>query len=170
MCLTMRTVPVFENRIRPRHCKATRCFATLYKGVLPASFLIFKIVSVNAWPPLGSSDQSFWQQIQRSGFDSRRYQIFWEVVGLERGPLSLMSTIKELLERKSSGSGLENRDDGRRDPSRWPHVTPTAVGIRHAGHMSPLYPQKLALTSPTNGGRSVGIIRSRTQTTDLFLL
>jgi hypothetical protein len=25
------------------------------------------------------------------GFDSRRYQIFWEVVGLERGPLSLVS-------------------------------------------------------------------------------
>jgi hypothetical protein len=27
-------------------------------------------------------------------------------VGLERGPLSLVSTIEELLERKSSGSGL----------------------------------------------------------------
>jgi hypothetical protein len=34
------------------------------------------------------------------GFDSRRYQIFWEVVGLERGPLSLMRVIEELLERK----------------------------------------------------------------------
>jgi hypothetical protein len=31
-------------------------------------------------------------------------------VGLERGPLSLESTIEELLERKSSGSGLENPD------------------------------------------------------------
>jgi hypothetical protein len=29
-------------------------------------------------------------------------------VGLERGPLSPVSTIEELLERKSSGSGLEN--------------------------------------------------------------
>jgi hypothetical protein len=28
------------------------------------------------------------------------------VVGLERGPLSLMSTTEELLERKSSSSGL----------------------------------------------------------------
>jgi hypothetical protein len=28
-------------------------------------------------------------------------------VGLERGPLSLVSTTEELLERKSSGSGLE---------------------------------------------------------------
>jgi hypothetical protein len=30
--------------------------------------------------------------------------------GLERGPLSLMRTIEELLEWKSSGSGVENRD------------------------------------------------------------
>jgi hypothetical protein len=32
------------------------------------------------------------------GFNSRRYQIFLEVVGLERGPLSLMRIIEELLE------------------------------------------------------------------------
>jgi hypothetical protein len=32
-------------------------------------------------------------------FDSRRYQIFWLVVGLERGPLSLVKIIEELLER-----------------------------------------------------------------------
>jgi hypothetical protein len=34
------------------------------------------------------------------GFDSRRYQIFLEVVDLERGPLSLVRIIEELLERK----------------------------------------------------------------------
>jgi hypothetical protein len=34
------------------------------------------------------------------GFDSRRYQIFWEVVGVERGPLCLLRIIEELLERK----------------------------------------------------------------------
>jgi hypothetical protein len=39
-------------------------------------------------------------------------------VGLERGPLGLVSTIKELLGRKGRGSGLENRDYGRRDSSR----------------------------------------------------
>jgi hypothetical protein len=33
-------------------------------------------------------------------FDSRRYHIFCEVMGLERGPLSLVNTIKELLEEK----------------------------------------------------------------------
>jgi hypothetical protein len=51
---------------------------------------------------------------------------------------------------KSSGSCLENREYGHRDPSRWPRGT--------------LYPQKLAITSPTSDGRSVGIVRSRTQT------
>jgi hypothetical protein len=40
--------------------------------------------------------------------DSQLYQIFWEVVGLERGPLNLVITIEELLERKSSGSDLAN--------------------------------------------------------------
>jgi hypothetical protein len=72
-------------------------------------------------------------------------------VGLERGPRSLVSTIEELLERKSSGFGLENREYGRRDPSR------CARDI--------LYPQKLALTSLTSGGRSVDIVRSRTEPT-----
>jgi hypothetical protein len=42
-----------------------------------------------------------------SGFDSRHYQTSWEVVGLERGPLSLVSTTEELIERKSSACGLE---------------------------------------------------------------
>jgi hypothetical protein len=67
--------------------------------------------------------QSSWLQIQRSGFDFRHYRIFLEVVSLERGPLSLVSTIEELPERKSSGSGLENRDYGRRVPPRLPRDT-----------------------------------------------
>jgi hypothetical protein len=50
--------------------------------------------------------QSYWLQIQRSGFDSRHYLMFLEIVVLERSPLSLMSTIEELLERKSNGFGL----------------------------------------------------------------
>jgi hypothetical protein len=55
--------------------------------------------------------------------DSRHYQIFWEVVGLERGPLSLVSTTEELLDRKVAAhvSKTEN----------------TAVGIRHADHLAP---------------------------------
>jgi hypothetical protein len=101
---------------------------------------------------LWSSGQSSWLQIQRSVFDSRRYQIFWEVVGLERGPLSLVSTIEELLERKSSGFGLENREYGRRVPLWW---------LRN-----PIYPQKLTLTSSTSCSLSIGIVRSRTKATE----
>jgi hypothetical protein len=70
-------------------------------------------------PPLWCSGQISWLQIQGSGLDSLRYQIFWEIVGLDRGPLSLVSTVEELLERKGSGSGLEIRKYGHRDPSRW---------------------------------------------------
>jgi hypothetical protein len=44
-------------------------------------------------------------------------------VGLERGPLGHVSTIEELLEKKSSCYGLENRDYGCRDLSRSPRGT-----------------------------------------------
>jgi hypothetical protein len=73
-------------------------------------------------------------------------------VGLERDPLSLVSTIEEVLDRNSNGSGLENRKYGPGDPLGWPRDT--------------LYPQKLALTSPKSGGRSVGIIRLRAKASE----
>ena len=82
------------------------------------------------------------------GFDPRRYRIFWVVVGLERGPLSLVRSIEELLEWKQRL---------------------TAVGTRCADHVTLLYPQKLALTSPIGGGRSVGIVRVRTKATEFSL-
>jgi hypothetical protein len=89
------------------------------------------------------------------GFDSRRYQICWQVVGLERGPPSLMSTIEELLGWGIRGSGLEIREYACGYPPRWPLDT--------------LYRQKLTLASPTSGGLSVGIVRSRTQATESSL-
>jgi hypothetical protein len=75
-------------------------------------------------------------------------------VGLERGPLSLVRITEELLEWKSSGSGLENRVK-----RPWGSV---ALTTQH------LYPQKLALTSPRSGGRSVGIVRLRTKSQGKF--
>jgi hypothetical protein len=39
------------------------------------------------------------------GFDSRRYHVFLKVLGLERGPLSLVRITEELLEWKSGGFG-----------------------------------------------------------------
>jgi hypothetical protein len=109
----------------------TFLFLPLVRGIF--SFLIFGAVSgferwslwmlkLSLWvgsiktdfkfgrPPLKFSGQSSWLQIQRSALDSRHYQTFWEVVGVERGPLSLVSTTEELLGRKSSVSGLEIRE------------------------------------------------------------
>jgi hypothetical protein len=50
---------------------------------------------------------------------------------------------------------LESRDYSCRDPSRWPRGT--------------IYPQKLALSLPTSGGCSVGLVRSRTQAMEFSL-
>jgi hypothetical protein len=43
-----------------------------------------------------------------SGLDFWHYQIFWETMHLELGPLSLNKFIKELPEWRSRGLGLEN--------------------------------------------------------------
>jgi hypothetical protein len=70
----------------------------------------------------------------RSGgpwFDSRHYK---KIVGLERNPLSLVSTTEELLGSNSSSFGLESREYDRRDSSRWPRGTlyPQNVGTNFA--------------------------------------
>jgi hypothetical protein len=57
-------------------------------------------------------------------FDSRSCQTFWEVMGLERGPLNLVRITEKLLQRDSGSSGLENQ-------------RLTAVGIRYADHQTP---------------------------------
>jgi hypothetical protein len=80
-------------------------------------------------PPPWSSGKSSWLRTQWSGFDSRLYQVFLEVLGLERGPLSLVSTTEELLGRKSSSSGLENRDYGRSDAPRWLRDIPLSAKV-----------------------------------------
>jgi hypothetical protein len=46
-----------------------------------------------------------------------------KVVGLERGPLSLMSTTEELLDRNVAAPVYKTEN--------------TAVGIRHADHVAP---------------------------------
>ena len=46
----------------------------------------------------------------------------------------------------------------------------TAVETRRADHVTPVYPRKLALSSPTGDGRSVGIVRVRTKAKEFSLL
>jgi hypothetical protein len=82
-------------------------------------------------------------------FDSRHYQKK-KVVDLERGALSLVITTEELFDRKVAAPVYKTEN--------------TAVGIRHADHVAPSIRKKLAITSPTSGGLSVGIIHSQTQT------
>jgi hypothetical protein len=69
---------------------------------------------------------------------------------------TIIITIEELLGRNSSGSGLESPEYGRGDPLHWPNNT--------------LYPQKLALTSLTSGGHSVGIVCSWIKDTEFSFL
>jgi hypothetical protein len=69
-------------------------------------------------------------------------------VGLERGPLSLVSTIEERLGRKSSSSRLENRDYGRKGSA--------ALTTRHP------------FIRKTDKRRS--LVRSRTKATELLLV
>jgi hypothetical protein len=73
-----------------------------------------------------------------------------KVVGLEWGPLSLVGTTEEILDRKVAAAVYKSEN--------------TAVGIRHADHVVLSISKKVAITSPRSGGRSVGIVRSRTQT------
>jgi hypothetical protein len=61
-------------------------------------------------------------------------------VGLERGPLSLVSTTEELLKRKSSGSGLEHREYGYKFSvtlTTW-HTLSTQVGTNFADKLRSL--------------------------------
>jgi hypothetical protein len=89
-------------------------------------------------------------------FDSRRFHIFWEAAGLERSTLSLVRTTEELLEGKVAAAIEKIEINDRGNPLRWPRDT--------------LYPQKLALTLPTSGGRSVGIVRSWTKAMEFSLV
>jgi hypothetical protein len=98
-------------------------------------------------PPLWSSGQSSLLQIQRSGFNSW----VWNWVHS-----ALWVQLRSYLEEKIVTPGLE--------------IGITAVGIHHADYATTLYPQKLALTSLTSGGRSVSIVLSQTKATEFISL
>jgi hypothetical protein len=110
--------------------------------MLSSNIYIIYSCSSLLWRRLWSSGQSSWLQIQRSGFDPLRYQIFWEV----RHWVHSFSWVQL---RNCRGSGVISQGYDRGDALHWP--------------LDSLYPEKLVLTSPTSGGRSVGIVHSQTK-------
>jgi hypothetical protein len=70
-------------------------------------------------------------------------------VGLERGPLSLVSTTEELLDRKVAAPVYKTGN--------------TAVGIRYADHVALSIRKSWQSLRRQAVFRSVGIVRSRTQ-------
>jgi hypothetical protein len=87
-----------HNRAALRLNSATQLADTTFQ-IKDARYNIYNRKFSKRYPPLWSSGQSSWLQIRRPGFDSWHYQKK-KVVGLERGPLSLVSTTEELLDRK----------------------------------------------------------------------
>jgi hypothetical protein len=77
------------------------------------------------------------------------------MVGLDQGPLSLVSAIEELLERKSSGPFLETEIMARGDQLR--SLCDTFLST------------KVATNFAKSGGHSVSIVPSWTQATELVL-
>jgi hypothetical protein len=85
-----------------------QCMSGIRNGresITLAAYVLIIVRYCNLREPLWSSGQSSWLLIQMSRVRFPKLQDFLEIVGLERGPLSLVTIIKELIEWKSSGSG-----------------------------------------------------------------
>ena len=105
-----------------------------------------------------STGQSFWLQIRRSRVRSPALPDLLSSSGSGTGSTQPREVkLRSYLNKKSRGS-------------RFRKQRLMAVGTRCANHVTPLYPQKLPLTSPTGGGRSVGMVRSRTKATEFSLV
>jgi hypothetical protein len=75
------------------------------------------------WPPLWSSGSEFLATDPEARVRFPALPEKKKVVGLEQGPLSLVSTTEELLDRQVAAPVLKTEN--------------TAVGIRHADHVAP---------------------------------
>jgi hypothetical protein len=89
--------------------------SSLYCDMTPCSLILYTFILL-----FHGADRLCGLVVRVSGYRSRGPGsiLGGTRLGLERGPLSLVSTIEELLGSKNSRSELENRDYHRRDSSR----------------------------------------------------
>jgi hypothetical protein len=121
-------------------------------GTVPSSGIqeeMFLLSCATLW----SSGQSFWLQIPRSRIRFPDLQDFLRSRGSETASTQLRgdnwrATWMKQYRLRSTKPKLR------------------AVGIRCANHETSSIRKNLALTSPTSGGRSVGIVRLRTTATE----
>jgi hypothetical protein len=110
---TGRRFPAAATRIRPQvtsygicdaqlgiTVRSSRILASSLPVIVPATASRPSIMFIPRWHNFGRCN----------GFHSRRYQIFWVAVGLERDPLSPCESKWGATGKKSSVSGLENWD------------------------------------------------------------
>jgi hypothetical protein len=128
--------------------------------VLPAKLTGKQPIKVSPFTERGgslwSSGQSSWLQILRSRVRFPALPDFPRSSGSGTGSTQSRVDNWGATWKESSGSGLKIEINGRGDSLRWPRDA--------------LYPLKLALISPTSGGRSVGIGRWRTEAPECFFM
>jgi hypothetical protein len=99
-----------------------------------------------------SSGQSSWLKIQRFGFSSLLYEIFWVVVGLEVVHSTSWVQLRSYFEERVAALVAKAQS--------------TAAGNRHADYVAYNIRKMLTHASLTTYGRSVSIVRSRAQATE----
>jgi hypothetical protein len=89
------------------------CMAILSFNITVARYFC-RTASVVQWSEFLATDS----KVQVQFPDFLKNSGSWKIVDLEQGPLNLVSTIEELLGRKSNGC-LKIREYDRRDPPHW---------------------------------------------------
>jgi hypothetical protein len=103
------------------------------------------------WPYESRQPKTSCVASQLKNFDRGRYRCTFQLLGKRR----------RFQQKDTFGKALRNSNNKNQiwmNIRSWKPIL-TAVGIRCADHVTPSILKKLALTSPTSGGRPVGIVR-----------